>query len=268
MKEFLEFIAKHLVDNPDAVVVEETESDGKVLLKLYVDDKEIGKVIGRAGRNAKAMRVLLSAIGAKEKKKVTLEIPDRVNNANWLLELLPDINKFLHIGKITKTVGLKGSFKIISLSDIPERFKITKEISIIDDDNRLVLINKNTGSNLFEIEKFTENNSKFSIKLKGYDDINSVLDLVGKYICIKENERKELDKGEYYLYEFIDINVYSDNLFLGKIIRVENFGGDNLLLVEANNSNEFYIPLRKEFIKKINLSEKRIDVQLIEGLSD
>ncbi|HEY5123880.1 MAG TPA: KH domain-containing protein [Ignavibacteria bacterium] len=82
MKEFLEFIAKHLVDNPDAVVVEETESDGKVLLKLYVDDKEIGKVIGRAGRNAKAMRVLLSAIGAKEKKKVTLEIPDRVNNAN------------------------------------------------------------------------------------------------------------------------------------------------------------------------------------------
>jgi predicted RNA-binding protein YlqC (UPF0109 family) len=82
MKEFLEFIAKHLVDNPDAVVVEETESDGKVLLKLYVDDKEIGKVIGRAGRNAKAMRVLLSAIGAKEKKKVTLEITDRVNNAN------------------------------------------------------------------------------------------------------------------------------------------------------------------------------------------
>jgi predicted RNA-binding protein YlqC (UPF0109 family) len=78
MKEFLEFIAKHLVDNPDAVKIDETENNGKILLKLFVDDKEIGKVIGRAGRNAKAMRVLLSAIGAKAKKKVALEIPDKV----------------------------------------------------------------------------------------------------------------------------------------------------------------------------------------------
>ena len=78
MKEFLEFIAKHMVDNPDAVKVEESEIDGKILLKLFVDEKEIGKVIGRAGRNAKAMRILLSAIGAKAKKKVALEIPDKI----------------------------------------------------------------------------------------------------------------------------------------------------------------------------------------------
>jgi len=79
MKDFLEFVAKNLVDNPEAVRIEETEINGKVLLKLYVDEREIGKVIGREGRNAKAMRVLLSAIGAKAKKKVALEIPDKVN---------------------------------------------------------------------------------------------------------------------------------------------------------------------------------------------
>jgi hypothetical protein len=82
MKEFLEFIAKHLVDNPDAVKIEETENNDRVLLKLYVDEKEIGKIIGRAGRNAKAMRVLLSAIGAKEKKRVALEIPDKVTTTD------------------------------------------------------------------------------------------------------------------------------------------------------------------------------------------
>jgi len=75
MKDFLEFVAKNLVDNPEAVRIEEIENDGKILLKLYVDEKEIGKVIGREGKNAKAMRVLLAAIGAKTKRKVALEIP-------------------------------------------------------------------------------------------------------------------------------------------------------------------------------------------------
>ena len=78
MKDFLEFVAKNLVDNPEAVRIEEIENDGKILLKLYVDEKEIGKVIGREGKNAKAMRVLLAAIGAKTKRKVALEIPDKM----------------------------------------------------------------------------------------------------------------------------------------------------------------------------------------------
>jgi predicted RNA-binding protein YlqC (UPF0109 family) len=76
MKEFIEFIAKHLVDNPEAVRVEEEESDGRTKYKLFVEEKEIGKVIGKAGKTAKAMRTLLTALGAKNNKKVSLEIPD------------------------------------------------------------------------------------------------------------------------------------------------------------------------------------------------
>ncbi|MBA4250947.1 MAG: RNA-binding protein [Chlorobiaceae bacterium] len=78
MKEFIEYIARHLVDNPDGVVVAvKVEEDKKIVLTLDVNEKDIGKVIGRQGRTAQALRTLLTAIAAKEGKKAFLEIADK-----------------------------------------------------------------------------------------------------------------------------------------------------------------------------------------------
>ena len=74
MKEFIEFIAKHLVDHPDAVQLEQEEQENKIVLKLKVGEKEVGKVIGRKGRTARALRTLLNAVAAKEGKHAVLEI--------------------------------------------------------------------------------------------------------------------------------------------------------------------------------------------------
>ena len=77
MKEFIEYIAKHLVDFPDAVSVDEkTEEENKIVLSLKVQQDEIGKVIGKQGKTAQAMRTLLTAVAAKEGKRVILEILD------------------------------------------------------------------------------------------------------------------------------------------------------------------------------------------------
>ena len=79
MREFIEFIAKHLVDNPDAVRIEEVdEGENKIKFILHVDDKETGKVIGKMGRTAKSIRTLLSAVAAKQGIRVTMEIPDKI----------------------------------------------------------------------------------------------------------------------------------------------------------------------------------------------
>ncbi len=81
MKEFVEFIAKHLVDQPDQVVVEQEEKEeGKVVFKLKVAEKDVGKIIGRSGRTAGAFRVLLRAVAAKEGRRAILEVADRPNN--------------------------------------------------------------------------------------------------------------------------------------------------------------------------------------------
>ena len=70
MKELVEVIAKSLVDHPEDVRVEEKQQDRQVTLELRVDEDDMGKVIGRQGRIAKAMRTVVKAAATRENKKV------------------------------------------------------------------------------------------------------------------------------------------------------------------------------------------------------
>lgn len=75
MKEFIEYIAKNLVDNPENVFVEEkSNGENSIHLVLKVQQEDIGKIIGRKGRTVQAMRTLLTAIAAKEGLKSGLDI--------------------------------------------------------------------------------------------------------------------------------------------------------------------------------------------------
>ena len=74
MRELLEVIARHLVDNPDSVVVTEKEKDGTVLLELKVSPDDMGKVIGKQGRIARAIRTVIKASAIHGDKRVTVEI--------------------------------------------------------------------------------------------------------------------------------------------------------------------------------------------------
>ncbi|MBN1299791.1 MAG: KH domain-containing protein [Melioribacteraceae bacterium] len=77
MKEFIEFIAKHLVDTPDGVSIEEAQPNDKTIeLTLKVSSDDVGKVIGKQGKTAQAMRTLLTAIAAKDGKRAILKILD------------------------------------------------------------------------------------------------------------------------------------------------------------------------------------------------
>mgnify|MGYP005802815293 CR=1 FL=1 len=74
MKELVEYMVKALVEHPEEIVVTETENDGVISLTLHVASDDMGKVIGKQGRIAKAMRSVLKAVAAKEGKKADLEI--------------------------------------------------------------------------------------------------------------------------------------------------------------------------------------------------
>jgi predicted RNA-binding protein YlqC (UPF0109 family) len=74
MKELIEYIAKSLVDNPDQVQVSEVIGDQTSVLELKVAKEDLGKVIGKQGRSARAMRTILSAASTKMKKRTVLEI--------------------------------------------------------------------------------------------------------------------------------------------------------------------------------------------------
>ncbi len=74
MKELIEYIAKALVDDPDQVSVSEVSGDQTCVLELKVAKEDLGKVIGKQGRSARAMRTILSAASTKLKKRTVLEI--------------------------------------------------------------------------------------------------------------------------------------------------------------------------------------------------
>lgn len=77
MKELLEYLARGLVEHPDAVrVTEVQEDDGTLILELSVDDDDYGSVIGRGGRTAMALRTVIKAAAVKDQRRVFVDIVD------------------------------------------------------------------------------------------------------------------------------------------------------------------------------------------------
>ena len=76
MKDLLLYIARNLVENPDAVSVTEVEKDGELTLQLRVAPEDMGKVIGRQGRIAKEIRTLMRSVAQRQGTKVSVEIVD------------------------------------------------------------------------------------------------------------------------------------------------------------------------------------------------
>jgi predicted RNA-binding protein YlqC (UPF0109 family) len=74
MQELVEYLAKGLVDKPDEVRVERIEKDGALVLELHVAPDDVGKVIGRQGRIARALRTIVRAAGARSNERALLEI--------------------------------------------------------------------------------------------------------------------------------------------------------------------------------------------------
>lgn len=77
MKELVELIVKSLVDNPDKVKVTQLNGEQSSIIELAVAPEDMGKVIGKQGRNAQAIRVIVAAAGMKLKKRVSLEILEK-----------------------------------------------------------------------------------------------------------------------------------------------------------------------------------------------
>ena len=76
MKELLEYLARGLVENPDAVRVNEVDDNGATVLELSVADDDYGNVIGRGGRTASALRAVVKGASARERRRVFVDIVD------------------------------------------------------------------------------------------------------------------------------------------------------------------------------------------------
>lgn len=178
-----------------------------------------------------------------------------------------DYKNFISIGKIVKPIGIKGNVKIISLTDFPERFNKLHKVSLYCERDKEFFINKFNGTYEFEIRECKIYETYVNVKFENFDCIEDTKSLVNKLLMIDEKLRIKLDKGSYYYYDLIDAGVYEKTKLIGKVISIVNYGSGDLFNVKYGDK-EILIPFREEFVKKIDLDNKRIDVELIDGFLD
>lgn len=163
------------------------------------------------------------------------------------------------IGRILSPHGVEGMLKVFPYSDFPERINMLESVELVNDSERLrMLVEKASIHGRFWLIKFREIKTREAAKcLSGYD------------LVIPRHERINLPEGHYYHDQLIGMKVYhADGTFIGTIADIISTGAHDLYLVSQSERKEksMLIPAVKEFIRKIDLKNKTIFVDLPDGL--
>lgn len=167
------------------------------------------------------------------------------------------MNKYLEIGQIVNTRGLKGEVKVNSYSEDPERFEKIKTIIL-----------KTKGKEQeYEIQKVTYNKNQVILKLKNVDTIEDAEKLRNSIILIDRDSLGELPEDVYYIADLIGLDVFTDeNEYLGKVDDIFNTKSNDVYVVKDDLGKSKLLPGIPEVIKEISLEDGKIIVHLIEGL--
>ncbi len=158
----------------------------------------------------------------------------------------------IYVGKIVNTHGIKGELRIKSKIEYKERvFKVGNVLYIGNSKEKEVI-----GS--YRVHKDYD-----MVTFKGYDNINQVLKYLNKEVYI-DREDIGLDEQEYLLDDLRGLEVYQDENRLGKVKEIV-YNGSNILL-SITGEKDFYIPNNANFIKQVDLKNKKVEVSNTEGL--
>ena len=160
------------------------------------------------------------------------------------------------VGKIINTHGIKGEMKIYPLTDDIERFSDFKKVYI--------------GDSKIEVNlKSVRYHKDFPIvRFNGIDDINQILHYIDQYIYIDDKDRIILPEDSYFIYDLIGCEVFDiDKKKIGYIDDVlQNLSNDVYVVKDKSKNKEYLIPAVNEFIKDVDIDNKRILIDPIEGM--
>ena len=158
---------------------------------------------------------------------------------------------YIYIGDIVNTHGIKGEVKILSHFKYKSNVFIKGTPIYIGASKEKQVINSYRKHKIFDM-----------ITLLGFDDINEVLRFKGEPVYIDKNEIK-IDG--ILNEDIINMDVYNEESFIGKVTDILNNGVYDILVIEKEN-NKNLVPNINEFIKNIDLENKKIQINMIEGL--
>lgn len=171
-------------------------------------------------------------------------------------------SNFLSVGKIANTHGIRGELKIFPFTDFPEiRFAAGKE---------LLLISPEDGAKLkVKIVSSREQKNIYVVKLDGYENINEVEKYKGWDVKVPRTEAVEAEDNAYYFHEIMGCAVITpEGEELGTIVDILTPGANDVWVVKRKGGKELLIPFIEDVVKEVNIAEKTVRVEIMEGLLD
>ena len=167
------------------------------------------------------------------------------------------MTKYLEIGQIVNTFGIKGMVKVMPFTENIERFSKMKTVYV-----------KNKKENKkYEIEEVKYHKNMVLIKFKGIENPEQADLLRQSYLLVDRTDEEPLAEGTYYIVDMIGLEVYTDEgELLGILEDIFNTGSNDIYVVKNELGKQILLPSIPDVIKKIDMPNKKVIVHLLPGL--
>ena len=167
------------------------------------------------------------------------------------------MTKYLEIGQIVNTFGIKGFVKVKPFTDDIEQFERLEKIYVK---------NKNSQKE-YKIQEVKYHKNMVLLKFEGIDNIDDAEKLRNYYLLRNREDDIPLEDDTYYIVDLLGLEVYDDNgILLGTVEDIFNTGSNDIYVVKNELGKQILLPSISDVIKKIDIENKKIVVHLIKGL--
>mgnify|MGYP000079759942 FL=1 len=167
------------------------------------------------------------------------------------------MTKYLEIGQIVNTFGIKGMVKVKPFTDNIERFSNLEKI----------YIKNKSGQTEYKIQEVKYHKNMVLIKFEGIENPEQADLLRNSYLIVDRETEEPLEAGRYYIVDMIGLDVFTDdNEYLGKLEDIYNTGSNDIYVVKNELGKQILLPAIEDVIKNIDMDNKKVIVHLIPGL--
>jgi 16S rRNA processing protein RimM len=171
----------------------------------------------------------------------------------------PGIDGFITLARVLKTQGRRGEVAVEVHSDVPDRFQLGMKLSALAaDDTRREL----------EVEEIWPHKGVLVLKFVGVNSISDAEELLGCELQVPRAERASLEQGWSYISELVGCTVLDGDREVGTIADVQSGAGEAPLLIVKSGEKAYEIPYASAYLKLVDIAQRRIEMQLPEGLLD
>ena len=167
------------------------------------------------------------------------------------------MTKYLEIGQIVNTFGIKGMVKIKPFTDDINRFDKLKKVYIKNKESKKE----------YQIQEVKYHKNMVLMKLEGIDTVEQADLLRQSYLLVNRDDEEPLEEGVYYIVDLIGLEVYTDEgILLGNVDDIFNTGSNDIYVVKDGKGKQILLPGIPDVIKNVDLESGKIIVHLIPGL--